>query len=231
MQGADLRFRSPKEDEPFAQALPVHAEAEPALVNEGDVIPDLVQIGGQMGGEEDAPCAVLHQLLHVTGQLLPEERVQSGCRLIHDVQLRLVGEGEGQLEAGLLPAGEAPGLLLRVQSEPFAELQEQFVAVSGVGCAEEPAVGGEGHPLLKEKIIKDKADPVFGLPLHGAHGAAVHSDASGIHAVQVQERADEGCLAGPVPPDQSEDIAGFQCERDILQVQGADLFAEMADFK
>ena len=105
------------------------------------------------------------------------------------------------------------------------------MAVSGVGSTEESAVGGEGHPLLEEKIIKDEADPVFGLPLHGAHGTAVHSNASGIHAVQVQERADEGRLAGPVPPDQAEDIAGFQCERDILQVQGADLFAEMADFK
>ena len=142
-----------------------------------------------------------------------------------------MGQGKGKLKAGFLPFGKFPCLLLRIQSEAAAESEKKLMVIGGVGGAEELSVGRDTQLLLEQEFIEDKTDLILGLPFHGIHRTSVYNDVAGILTVQIHDRADQRSLAGAVAPDQSEDVARFKRKGNILQMQSADLFVEMADFK
>lgn len=54
-----------------------------------------------------------------------------------------MGEGEGKLEAGLLPFGKSACFLFRIQIEAFAELKKKAVVIFTVCGAEVSAVCGD----------------------------------------------------------------------------------------
>lgn len=68
---------------PVGEGILVSLEQQAAAVQEEDVVGDLVEVGGDVGGEEDADPLLLDLVREDVEQLLPHKRVEVGGRFVH----------------------------------------------------------------------------------------------------------------------------------------------------
>ena len=66
------------------------------LVDVGDVVRRLLQVAGDVAGDEDGVVLVADEAQKFIQNLVPHHRVQSGGGLVQDQQPGLVGQGGGQ---------------------------------------------------------------------------------------------------------------------------------------
>ena len=83
-----------------------------ARVHEDDqVVADPLEIGDEMGGENDAHAVLGDDLHQASEEVAPRERVEARDRLVQDQQLGPLRDRQRQRELGSLPTGELPGPL------------------------------------------------------------------------------------------------------------------------
>ena len=85
-----------------------------------EVVADSLEIGDDVGREDDGQPRLGHGLHHRLEEFATRERVERRNRLIEDEQLRALRQGERERDLSLLPAGELADLL----SERKVELLE-----------------------------------------------------------------------------------------------------------
>nr|WP_249367665.1 MULTISPECIES: hypothetical protein [unclassified Actinomyces] len=68
------------------------------------MVGDALQVGGDVGGQQDAAPLLDEELAQDVEDLEPCDRVQARGRLVQDEEVGLVGEGQGQLELDALAA-------------------------------------------------------------------------------------------------------------------------------
>ena len=88
-----------------------------AVGERDEVIADALELGDDVGRENDRYAVVDDGLHHRIQELAPRERVERGDRLVEQQQLRLLGERQRQRDLRLLAAGKLADLLLDGKAE------------------------------------------------------------------------------------------------------------------
>ena len=93
-----------------------------AAVDERQVVADAVQVGGDVGGEQDAVSLVDEEVSDDADELVPGDGIQAAGRLVEDEQPRLVRQRHGDHELHR----HATGQVLDLGPQVEAELVEQL---------------------------------------------------------------------------------------------------------
>ena len=203
---------------------------QPALVDDADPVAQLLGHLHDVGREEErlALVAVLaEQLLELMGRarVEPDERLvedhDPGRReerrrqhdlLLHAVRVALDGvrDRRGQLE----------GL------EPLADALEPLRLGHAVDVADEVEVLEAGQPLVDRRVVGDVGRQLLGPQAVRGHVVPLDDDAPRVRPQQPDDHLDGRRLAGAVRPQEAEDLARLDGERQI--VDGFDLAAVVA---
>src|SRR5699024_1731000 len=97
-QAVCLGGQAPYNAIPVHQGVTVHCQAGGAVQQEGDLVGDLLQITGDVGGKQDGAVILLHKLQKQIENLLPCDGVQPAGDLVQHQQLRVMGQGGGQVQ-------------------------------------------------------------------------------------------------------------------------------------
>ena len=202
-----------------------------ALVEEGDVVGHLLQVAGDVGGDQHPVALILNKIQQQVQHLVPDDGVQAAGGFVQNQQLRSVGEGHGEGQLHLHPLGEILDFLILPQGEPGQE---------GVVSGPIPVAVHPGHHLAqlfggeevgKVVFVKHHPDPVFVLLLAGSLCLAEEGDVPAALLHLPQDAVDGGGFSGAILPDEAHDDAPGQGEGDVLQPKGAVVFGEMVDFQ
>src|SRR5579863_8238707 len=94
----------------------IHRIDNPAAVDEGDAIGNLLDILRIVRREQDAAAFVYHDIGQFPQNLMPRDRIEARCRLIQNEQLRPPREHKKERRLDALAMREAFESLLRSQT-------------------------------------------------------------------------------------------------------------------
>ena len=196
------------------------ARLDAAFADDVRTVRDAQRVVHVVIGEQHADAGVAEfedDLLNFVDDL----RVHAAERLVEEDQPRLGRERAGDLQPAPLAAGE--GQCSRVaevdQRELLEQLFEAFLAL-GAGDAERfehrVHVVGHGHPLEDRGFLREVAHPSAGAQVHrkAAHVLAHEHHLSAVAADHADRHAEGGGLACAVLPEQPDDFALLDGERD-----------------
>ena len=153
---------------------------------------------------------VLHDLPRVASRV----RIESGGRLVEEQELRVPGEGDGDIQTALLAAGELVHAGVPLLGEP--DEVDHLVHVPGRGV--EARV--EGDRLADREVgvdargLQDDADPLLEIGLGPRRVVAEDRDLAGRPVAVALQDLDRGRLPGAVRAEQGEDLAPVDVEVD-----------------
>ena len=185
---------------------------DPAGVEDRDAVADLVHLVEQVARQQDRDAAVAGEGLDERQHLGHAGRVDRRRRLVQDQDGRILDEGVGQAEAlahaarVLLhppPGGIREADLLQEQPDPVVR-GASLDSVEGGRVAQ---VLGAGHLSVEAHVVGQIAHPTLhfeGLP---GRVEARHAGPAVGGLREPQEHQDGRGLAGPVRPQQAEDLA------------------------
>jgi hypothetical protein len=190
-----------------------------AVVDHADPVGHLLGLLDVVRGQDDGDAAVA-QVAHQLPHLAPQLDVDAGRRLVEEQDLRLVRQRLGDQHPALHAAGQRHdfAVLLVPQGQVLQHLfdvgrirrlAEQTAAEADGGPHRLEHLGGEflGHqpdPRARLAVLRDDVVAV------GRHGARRRPH-------QAADDADQRRLAGPVRPQQREDLAVADLQTDVLQ--------------
>ena len=163
------------------------------MVQPHQIVADVLQVGGDVGGVEDRVALLLHIPAQIPQQSVPYGRVQVGGGFVQDQQPGPAAKGHQEGEDLLLPLGE----LLDLPVGQF-KLRPQLLVERLV------PLGIEGAYHLMHILHRQGGDVAGGLahkahlfPEGGIGGeiAAQYLDGSGSFGDHAQRRADQGGFA------------------------------------
>jgi hypothetical protein len=131
-------------------------------------------------------------------ELLLQERVEAGGRLVEDQQLGLVHEGLD--DADLLPVapGQTLDLPIKIEAEPVGQLVDPRGRDPAAQIPQVREQLASRLPAVHDEVAGQVPDLPAHLDAVGARVEAQHPDASGGRPDQVQQDPDGGGLAGAV---------------------------------
>ena len=189
--------------------------------------------------QHDHPVAEVHRLVHVVGddhhrdaELVAQGQhqvlqvhaglgVHGGEGLVHQQQLRLIGERPGNRDALLHAARQFAGMCLAAAGESHrvqgTECQRAGTGpVDALGAQRQRHVAGDRQPRQQRaSVVLEHQPHLLGrLPRHRLAG---HLHASGARAQQPGDDAQHGGLAGARGPDDRHHLAACHVEVDAGQ--------------
>jgi hypothetical protein len=145
---------------------------------------------------------------------------QPQCRFVGHEDLRRLGQGRGQPEHLLLPAGQQPRLLAptcRQHREPGVGALAVLAVPEG-----QRQVLLDGEPGEDAPGLGDEVEPGAGPPEGGQTGQVLALEMD--HALgrfeQTGDHRAQGRLPGPVGSEQGDDLAGVQLQPDTVEHLG-----------
>ena len=130
-----------------------------ALGERDQVIADALELGDDVGGENDRDPLVDDGLHHRVQELAARERVERGHRLVEQQQPRLLGERQRQRDLCLLAAGELTDLLLRGKAETLDSRGGQLLVPARVELAPVRERLGDRQVPVQRMVLRDEAEP------------------------------------------------------------------------
>jgi hypothetical protein len=166
-----------------------------------------------VGGEEDGLAQVAQAADHVPG-LPPGRGVEAGGRLIQEEQLGIADQGQGHVEAPLLPTRERRGAGVGLLAQP--DQVHRLVDVPGGGVV----AGVLLHRLARRQLgdqtglLEDEAHAVPPCPVRPLRVDAEHAHLPRVARPVALEDLDGGGLAGAIRAQEGEDLARADLEID-----------------
>ena len=130
-----------------------------ALGERDQVIADALELGDDVGRENDRDPLVDDDLHHRIQELAARERVERGHRLVEQQQPWLLGERERQRDLCLLAAGELADLLLRGKAETLDSRGRQLLVPARVELAPVPERVRDRQVPVQRMVLRDEAKP------------------------------------------------------------------------
>ena len=158
-----------------------------------------------MGREQDGlagPARLRQELGH---EIPARERVEARHRLVEDQQVRARRERAHDRELLALSLRELSDLLLPVDVPVGEQARDQGVVPARVERTGEGEVAADLHPRKQVEALRHVADAVQALAAELGHRRAQHPDVAAVDRGDAEQAADQGGLAGAVPPEQAHD--------------------------
>jgi hypothetical protein len=189
--------------------------------DERDLLAELLGLLEVVRRQQDGG-ALRMEMADVAPEIHPKLEVHTGGRLVEDDQPGVVHQGARQQQPPPLPARElgCPNVALRLQAEGLDELVR-----AGVGFLHPEIAAVVDQRLLHRQepvevdVLLGEADP--GARLQRVVGLAEDEHLAVRDPQQVADRADQGGLARPVRPEQSEEGARGDLEVEVLERERA----------
>ena len=194
------------------------------------------------------------EFLHQGHEVFGFPGIEAGGGLVHEQELRLLGQGPGDFQTPLVAVGQGlSGLvLLAPQAHQFQQFQGQ-PAIFRLGSAHHwqrqegskdshllvevnpgENVFQHGHAPEELDILEGAGEPQAGPAVGGQtqHIRASQPDFAGARGQQAVNQVEAGGLAGAVGADQPEDLARRHRKGDVSQgLNAAERFTQAVDFK
>ncbi len=172
-------------------------------------------------GRQEHRLAAGADAAHQVPDRPPRLRVEAGRQLVEKDEVGIVDERERDEEPLLLAARERhePGVPLVGQTE----LLQQPIGVDGLLAVERrPEIDGLPYldPLLQLCLLQLHANPLLQRVDVADRIHAEHRDRPSIRRAQPFDALHRRRLAGAVRPDQAEDLAVVNVERDLVDGDG-----------
>ena len=176
----------------------------------------------QMGCEEDGHVLLIAQPVECLPKIDPRAGIEPGGRFVEQQEFRPMEQTLRDLDPPLQSAGERLDQIVGAIAQ--VELDQEMIdplAQRGPGEAVEMPLMREvlAHPqfLVEARRLKDDAEPA-------AQGAGIAQEVEPENAGRAARRpneggenAEEGRLAAAVRPEQAEDFARRDAERDVVE--------------
>jgi hypothetical protein len=172
-----------------------------------------------VGGQEDRRAQRAQRANQLPGGPACR-RVEAGRRLVEEDEVGVADEGDPEVEATLLAAGQGLHTGVALLSEP--DEVDDLVHVAGplVVAGEEAVHLAHGQERAQLGLLQDDADP---FPQRARGRARVVPEDDGVAAVPVPvplEDLDRGRLPGTVRPEEAEDLS--LCHREAHTAERCD---------
>ena len=95
------------------QLVDLSGDLDAGVDEDDEVVADPLEVGDEMGGENDAHAVLGDDLHQAAQEVAPGDRVEARDRLVEDQQLGPLRDRQRQRQLGSLAAGELPGPLSR----------------------------------------------------------------------------------------------------------------------
>src|SRR5262245_13463413 len=164
-------------------------------------------------GQENSLAEIAEPPDHLPG-LAPGQGVEARGRLVEEEELGIADQGEGDVEAPLLPAGQGRGPGIRLLSEP--DQVHGLVDVPGREVVARVLLDGLARGELRDEpgLLQDEPDPVAPGAVGPLRVDAEDAHLAGAPRPIALEDLDRRRLAGAVRPEKGEDLAGADLEVD-----------------
>ena len=209
--------------------LQVAGDGDFALVEDGDVLTELLDVVHLVGGEED-DFALLNLLLDHILQQPGIHWVQSGEGFIQHNDVRIVGQGRDELDFLLVAFGEGvqPLVFVLFHAQPLQPAANRHGGLPALHPFELRKV----HQLLPDGLFGVQA-PLFGQVAQGhltvVDGCSVQKDLSTVGRKHIHENADGSGFARTVAAQKAEGLASLGCEGNALEhLLGSEAFFNVA---
>src|SRR5438477_5858620 len=155
-------------------------------------------------------------------QLAPRDRIDSRGRLVEEQHARPMHERRGEREALLPPAGKRGGEPVAIRSDvrqldcPLLSLAP-FGAFQPIDRAEEVEVLVDGEIAIKRERLRHVADVLANELALLLDVIAVDEGVPFGRHKEAAENADQRRFAGSVRPEEAEDLAARDLQRDVVE--------------
>ena len=184
--------------------------------------------------QEDRQLEVVAQSLEERPELLDLLVTEPSCRLVEQQQLRARGERTCELHALLRRVRE---LQWRAIADGVEAHVEEDVFGARLACPSmcaDPDVVEHRHPAEELDVLERACDPALDDPARRRveEGLAVEANVTLVGCVEARDHVERRRLAGPVRPDQPDDLAGLRGEGDgIERDDAAETFRDVVDLE
>ena len=179
---------------------------QPAVAHERHPAADPLHLGQLMGREKDGPAAGPNLVEHAV-ELVLDEGIEAGRRLVQDQQVRSVHERLDEGDLALVAGRKLPHLARKVARKPLGQLIDERPIHPPSQRAEEAQVLPAGEPAVQSQLAGDVADATARLDALRARVQTEQVRRTGARPDEVQQYADGGRLAGPIGTQKAEDLA------------------------
>ena len=198
------------------QLVDVAGDLDPGVDEHDEVVTDPLQVGDEVGREDDAGAVLGDHLHQALKKLAPGEGIEARDRLVEHEQLRTLRHRQGERELGALAAGQLARLLAGVEPELLDPcLGERFVPARVHPCAE-PQVIANRQSRIGRGVLGDEAD-AGQLARARARLPTENSDRSGVWTKETDRELEERRLAGAVRADEPDDLASGNGKRALAR--------------
>ena len=129
----------------------------------GDVVGDLLQVPGDVAGQEDGVLLVGDEGEQLLQNVVPDHRVQSGGGLVQNEQPGPVGQGGGQGQLHLHAPGQLLHRLFPRQLEFVQIVPEQPIVPGGKHGGEDGGDVFETEAVVEKAVVQHHAHLRLGL--------------------------------------------------------------------
>ena len=171
--------------------------------------------------EEHGQLPVVADLPDEAAEICDLLVVEASCRLVQQQQLRVRDERAGELHALQRPEGEPRDRPLcdRPEADVVDHLERLGVDVPAARVGADEHVVQHGHRPEQLDVLEGASDPAPDDPVHGRLQQALTGelDLALVRRVEPRDHVERGRLAGAVRPDQPDDLAFLDVERDPVE--------------
>lgn len=202
---------------PAGEVRPFASEDEPALIQNGYAVAEVLHLDEEVRGEQDSEAAFAIELLDELAHFVDALGIEALGRFIEEDGLWRGDEGLGKGEALAHAVGvHFDGIVNALFQADGADGVFQFAArdVTTVG-GEDFEILPAAHVVVEAGCLEDGADFGEGLGAVALDRDTVDEGFAGIRKDLAEENAEGGALAGAIVAEESEDLAALDLEGEI----------------
>ncbi len=210
---------------------------DPALAHHHHAVGEFQRLFLVVGDEQRGVAGAVVQLAQPFAQFLAHQRVERAERLVEQQHLRLDGKRAGERHALALAARElrreTPAIALQLDQreqilDPLADLGVRRALSARPRAQAEGDVLGDIHVPEQRIILEHEADAAP-AHRHGERIAAIEQHAPAARLLEPGNDAQQRRLAGAGRPEQRDQFARLDVERDVGERGGAGGAEALAD--
>ena len=181
------------------------------------MVADPLEVGEDVGREDNRHAALRDRLERRLHELPPRERVERGDRLVEQQQLRPLRERQRQRDLRALPAGKIPHLLLQRQVELGDARASGLVVPAGVKAAADVEHLLDREAAVERVLLGEEADARESFGGVRVRIEPEYAHQTGARTRQAYRESQERCLARAVRPDERRHGAARDLERAVAE--------------
>ena len=147
----------------IAQVIFLFVENNFALVDEGNIVGNFLQVGCNVGGHHNRVIFVLHKFQKYIQYVIPHNRIETAGSFVQNQQFGVVGEGNGDAQFYFHALGHLFELFIQRKLKSFQIVLVQMIIPLTICCPCNFSNFSRGQGFIEIDAIKYNANVLFEL--------------------------------------------------------------------